>query len=91
MSHMPPELLRHGRMSCAVDIYAFGVMMWELYTREVAFRELHYGQVGVGALLQHRLSTSLFVLLCGVICARKVLTTPAQKAVTCTPYVFREV
>jgi serine/threonine protein kinase len=25
-SHMPPELLRHGRMSAAVDIYSFGVM-----------------------------------------------------------------
>eukprot|EP00882_Tetradesmus_deserticola_P015237 GHRQ01016228.1.p4 GENE.GHRQ01016228.1~~GHRQ01016228.1.p4 ORF type:complete len:103 (+),score=53.17 GHRQ01016228.1:592-900(+) len=44
MSHMPPELLRHGRMSPAVDVYAFGVMMWELYTGEVAFKELHYGQ-----------------------------------------------
>lgn len=42
----PPtaELLRHGHMSCAVDVYAFGVMMWEVYTSEVAFRELHYGQ-----------------------------------------------
>jgi serine/threonine protein kinase len=26
MSHMPPELLRYGRMSPAVDIYAFGIM-----------------------------------------------------------------
>lgn len=25
-SHMPPELLRHGRMSAAVDIYSYGVM-----------------------------------------------------------------
>jgi hypothetical protein len=23
---------------------SFGVMMWEMYCREVAFRELHYGQ-----------------------------------------------
>ncbi|WIA16690.1 hypothetical protein OEZ85_013348 [Tetradesmus obliquus] len=44
MSHMPPELLRYGRMSTTVDIYSFGVMMWEMYCREVAFRELHYGQ-----------------------------------------------
>jgi serine/threonine protein kinase len=25
-SHMPPELLHHGRMSAAVDIYSFGIM-----------------------------------------------------------------
>ncbi|KAF6255835.1 kinase-like domain-containing protein [Scenedesmus sp. NREL 46B-D3] len=44
MSHMPPELLRYGRMSPAVDVYAFGVMMWELYTGKIAFKHLHYGQ-----------------------------------------------
>eukprot|EP00878_Enallax_costatus_P037059 GHUV01041793.1.p2 GENE.GHUV01041793.1~~GHUV01041793.1.p2 ORF type:complete len:152 (-),score=11.93 GHUV01041793.1:113-568(-) len=38
MSHMPPELLRYGRMSAAVDLFAFGVMMWELFTGQVAFR-----------------------------------------------------
>eukprot|EP00878_Enallax_costatus_P043713 GHUV01051772.1.p1 GENE.GHUV01051772.1~~GHUV01051772.1.p1 ORF type:complete len:370 (-),score=77.77 GHUV01051772.1:1193-2194(-) len=44
MSHMPPELLRHGKQSPAGDVYAFGVMMWELYTGEQAFKNLHYGQ-----------------------------------------------
>eukprot|EP00775_Hariotina_reticulata_P003316 gene3316-3593_t len=44
MSHMPPELLRYGRMSPAADIYAFGVMMWELHTGQPAFRKLQYGQ-----------------------------------------------
>jgi serine/threonine protein kinase len=74
MSHMPPELLRYGRMSCAVDIYAFGVMMWELFTREVAFRELHYGQVGLWSfvLLWHS------YLLCGAL-----LRGVAQCALPC--------
>uniref|UniRef100_A0A383WIW4 Protein kinase domain-containing protein n=1 Tax=Tetradesmus obliquus TaxID=3088 RepID=A0A383WIW4_TETOB len=44
MSHMPPELLRYGRMSTAVDIYAYGITMYQLYTGEEAFRNLHYGQ-----------------------------------------------
>jgi len=43
-SHMPPELLRHGRISSAVDIYSFGVMMWEVFTAQPAFRHLHYGE-----------------------------------------------
>lgn len=45
MSHMAPELLRYGRLSPAVDIYAFGIMMWELYSQgQAAFDKLHYGQ-----------------------------------------------
>jgi hypothetical protein len=30
-------------MAAAVDIYAMGVMMWELYTAQAAFKKLHYG------------------------------------------------
>ena len=29
---MPPELLTTGRLSKAADTYAFGVLLWEMYT-----------------------------------------------------------
>ncbi len=37
MSHMAPELLAHGRASKASDVYAFGIMLWELATGGRAF------------------------------------------------------
>jgi serine/threonine protein kinase len=30
VTHMPPELLRDGQLSKAVDVYAFGVLLWEM-------------------------------------------------------------
>eukprot|EP00775_Hariotina_reticulata_P002668 gene2668-2968_t len=45
MNHMPPEQLRSGQLSPAGDIYAFGIMLYELYTGTTAFRKLqHVGQ-----------------------------------------------
>ena len=32
VTHMPPELLTAGRLSKAADVYAFGVLLWEMYT-----------------------------------------------------------
>ena len=31
---MPPELLRDGQLSKAADVYAFGVLLWEMYVAE---------------------------------------------------------
>ncbi|WIA34082.1 hypothetical protein OEZ86_012459 [Tetradesmus obliquus] len=45
MNHTPPELLRLGRLSPAGDVYAFGILMWEVFTSKIAFSELHYGEV----------------------------------------------
>eukprot|EP00882_Tetradesmus_deserticola_P028491 GHRQ01031745.1.p1 GENE.GHRQ01031745.1~~GHRQ01031745.1.p1 ORF type:complete len:297 (+),score=127.30 GHRQ01031745.1:3-893(+) len=45
VSHMAPELLRFGKMSPAVDVFSFGIMMWELATARVAFKGLHYGAI----------------------------------------------
>ncbi|KAG1665650.1 hypothetical protein FOA52_011244 [Chlamydomonas sp. UWO 241] len=39
-SHMAPELIVDGRVSKAADVYAFGIMMWEVYTREHAYRDV---------------------------------------------------
>ena len=30
VTHMPPELLTEGKMSKAADVYAMGVLLWEL-------------------------------------------------------------
>lgn len=38
MTHMAPETLMHGRISRASDTYAYGILLWELFTGEHAFR-----------------------------------------------------
>ncbi|WIA37005.1 hypothetical protein OEZ86_008242 [Tetradesmus obliquus] len=52
MNHTAPELLRYGRMSPAIDVYSFGVMMHQLYTNQVPFHKLHYGQFFETVVLQ---------------------------------------
>ncbi|KAF6262437.1 kinase-like domain-containing protein [Scenedesmus sp. NREL 46B-D3] len=38
LTHMAPELLLHGRASSASDVYAYGVLLWELLTARRAFQ-----------------------------------------------------
>jgi serine/threonine protein kinase len=35
---MAPELLLHGRASSASDVYAYGILLWELLTARRAFQ-----------------------------------------------------
>lgn len=32
VTHMPPELLMEGKLTKSADVYAFGVLLWEMYT-----------------------------------------------------------
>ena len=38
LTHMAPEVLMYGKISFASDVYAFGIMLWEMYTASQAFK-----------------------------------------------------
>lgn len=38
MTHMAPEILLKGHISKAADVYAFGMVLWELFTGEHVFK-----------------------------------------------------
>ncbi|KAJ9506971.1 hypothetical protein QJQ45_016559, partial [Haematococcus lacustris] len=40
LSHMAPETLLHGHLGPPADVYAFGIMLWELMTAQRAYRGL---------------------------------------------------
>ena len=35
VTHMPPELLMEGKLTKSADVYAFGVLLWEMFTGEI--------------------------------------------------------
>lgn len=45
VTHMPPELLMEGKMSKAVDVWSFGVVLWEMYVGRAPFAGLSHSQV----------------------------------------------
>ncbi|WIA13815.1 hypothetical protein OEZ85_007362 [Tetradesmus obliquus] len=53
LSHMPPCLLREGRLTTRADVYAFAMVMWQLFTGEPAWHGLHYGQFFQKVVLEH--------------------------------------
>jgi serine/threonine protein kinase len=44
-SFRPPELLKDGLLTKAADVYAFGVLLWELYNGKRAWAGANVGQV----------------------------------------------
>ncbi|GIM04094.1 hypothetical protein Vretimale_8718 [Volvox reticuliferus] len=56
LTHMAPELMLHGHISKRVDVYAFGILMYELFTGDRAHRGVPR------ALLPHQVC--VFVCVC---------------------------
>lgn len=45
ITHMPPESLKDGILSLAVDVYSFGVFLWELLSQTHPFPDKNHGEV----------------------------------------------
>eukprot|EP00891_Asterochloris_glomerata_P005705 jgi/Astpho2/5705/gw1.00079.187.1_t len=45
VTHMPPELLMDGILTKAADVYAFGVLLWEMYTAEKPWAGCRHVQI----------------------------------------------
>ena len=45
VTHMPPELLLDGKLSKSADVYAYGVLLYELFTAERAWGGLRHAEV----------------------------------------------
>ncbi|PNH11410.1 Mitogen-activated protein kinase kinase kinase 13-A [Tetrabaena socialis] len=52
LTHMPAETLRDGVISKAVDVYSFGVLLWQLYTSSRPWAGLRHGQIIVMVVTQ---------------------------------------
>jgi serine/threonine protein kinase len=46
VTHAAPELLSEGRLTKSSDVFAFGMLLWELVTGDRLFRDMHHMQVG---------------------------------------------
>lgn len=45
ITHMPPELVRKGLLHKSADVWAFGVLLWEMFSGQRAWAGLSYTQV----------------------------------------------
>jgi serine/threonine protein kinase len=45
VTHMPPELLLEGKMTKAGDVYAYGVILWEMFMGQRPWSGLSHGQI----------------------------------------------
>ena len=47
VTHMPPELIEDGKVYQQGDVYAFGIIMWEIYTGTVPYAHMAHPQIMV--------------------------------------------
>lgn len=45
ITHMPPELIRHGQLHVSADVWAFGVLLCEMFCGHRAWLGMSYTQV----------------------------------------------
>lgn len=53
MTYMPPELLGSSKISSKTDVYAFGLIMWELTTGEAPFGMVTVADIWRKVVIEH--------------------------------------
>lgn len=48
VTHMPPELIEDGKIYQTGDVYAFGIIMWEMYSGKIPYANMAHPQIMVG-------------------------------------------
>ncbi|EFJ49713.1 hypothetical protein VOLCADRAFT_59038 [Volvox carteri f. nagariensis] len=48
VTHMAPELIEDGKVYQQGDVYAFGIIMWEIYTSSTPYQNMAHPQIMVG-------------------------------------------
>jgi len=58
--YLPPEVLREERVSLKLDVYSFGMILWELIARDLPFQV----QAGFCACTRLVLSLTVYLHVC---------------------------
>ena len=45
ISYMPVEVLKHGKLTRAVDSYSFAILMWEMFSGSILYADMTVAQV----------------------------------------------
>lgn len=53
ISHMSPELILKGHLNYTIDIYALGIIMWEIYTGERIYNDIDQNSIVNHVVIEH--------------------------------------
>ena len=42
---MAPEILKGGKYDCPSDVYSFGILMWEMMTSQIPYKDYSTAQI----------------------------------------------
>ncbi|GMH33082.1 hypothetical protein BSKO_00916 [Bryopsis sp. KO-2023] len=54
VSHMPPELLKDGLSTPAMDVYSYGMLLWEMLSEGLPYPNKNHGEILLGVVRGQR-------------------------------------
>lgn len=84
VAYMPAEMLKKGKMTKAVDVYSFAIIMLELFMGDLAFRGMSSSQARAAPRLVHQLDRLARQLAALLLSARSPSHMPCRAAAACS-------